>query len=416
MVSNIASILTPSLGATAWSGITMIPAIEPAIRVILNFGLLIHNRFQYYYAKTTFSPNSFTKETHYIDATRLRFLQLDKKCSKKEIEIFDNLDSSCPIKYLNLKLENSTKITLVPQELFKEYSGTYKNLSQDFLTRERVKYPPSLKKFKSLMIPDSFSKRNFHNWTGYLRCEKYDVEDLKETNEFIIPDYFSEKCFKNLNDYLSDCTQFNKKTFDLKSILELYKLSFYLEMPILEERCYLAILQSIFNSGKTLFTIEEIIQLEKIDALESRIEDLLSYCDEIKKFKKEYKDIILPNKLADFELDKNALIKQIFFDTLLTASCGVVSFYPTLLPFLYSSFLISFKTFRPNYGFAVACFDCALFISGASLLPLKILCYIGDGELAYTSAIIKAVANTIQTIAKKILFVVNQTTKTLSII
>lgn len=190
MVSNIANMITPSL---AWSGITIIPVIELGLRIIQNVGLLLQNRCEYYCARVTFSPISFTKESNYIDATRCYFLELNNKCLDKEIEIFDNLDSSPPIKYLNLKLKNSTKVYSVHQELFNEYSGTYRNLSQDFLAREGVNYPPSLKKFKSLIIPDSFSKRNFHTWTGYVRCEKYDEEDLKQINEFFIPEYFQKR-------------------------------------------------------------------------------------------------------------------------------------------------------------------------------------------------------------------------------
>ena len=412
MVSNIASMITPSL---AWSGITIIPVIELGLRIIKNLGLLLQNRCEYYYARVTFSPISFTKESNYIDATRCYFLELNNKCLDKEIEIFDNLDSSPPIQYLNLKLKNSTKVYSVHQERFKEYSGTYRNLSQDFLSRGEVNYPPSLKKFKSLIIPDSFSKRNFHNWTGYVRSEKYDEEDLNQTKEFNIPDYFSEKTFDNLNDYFSDCAQFNKKTFDLKSILELYKLGSYLEMPILEERCYNSILENIYKLAKTEFTLEEIAELNKIDGLKIRIDELLSLCNEIEEYKTEYKDLIFPEKLADLELNKIALINQIFYDILLTAACGIVSLYPTLLPFLYSYHLIGFKTLIINYPFAAKCYGFVLFSSGSALLPLGILSRIEDGELPYTFAVIKAVANSIQAIAKKILFAVNQTGKYIQI-
>ena len=200
MISNVVSYIPTILGL-AWSGTTAVPVIECAVRAIWHFGELSANRAQYH----TCTINSL-----YVE---------EKNQFIKDIEADFNskLPSSClpdvtqpdapklKLKFVNSEdplLEDNLDVDLETSKLF---CGTIK----DFLN------------------------------------------DNPDATEYLIP-YFSEKnkMFTDdiLKNYLTDRSKLNLTTLNDEVLLEVYDLARCLNMPDLEAKCMVTIVERFIKT------------------------------------------------------------------------------------------------------------------------------------------------------------------------
>ena len=413
MITNISNLLTPAL---MWSGITVIPAIEPAIRIIMNVGLLIRNRYQYHCKKRDFDPDlSFTKHSSYsipmstVAKLRCELLSQQIILSKSFLKADDSGGT------LRLRLKNSDEIHLVYLERFKIYSGTYRKLSEDFLTREGVCYPPELKKFKDTTIPDSFSEENFNRWTGYFNSDIYDKNDLNQVKEFVLPECFSKESLKILSNYFHSCRAL--EDLSKNSLLEFYKLADYLEMPVLDGHCVIPFLKNILKNGQSELSETELKEIENSAILGAYTEQIKSLCASIKQRKDAYNDVDFPKELADLDLKMKPFKEEIYLHCNSLVVFGALPLYPLLLQSTSPTSWILLKQ-GATLPFSVPryipsaieglrfYFDLVKMVTMSFWAPMAptLLILIGSQMLPATAAIFKKTAKTIYTIASRILY------------
>jgi|GEM_PF-2909514 len=393
-----------------WSGITIIPVIEPALRIIMNVGLLISNRYQYHCKKRDFDPDlSFTKQDSYFSAERI-VVWLKRDFATKQLDIAQNVHDSAKqgnLKDLTFRLKNSEITYTVNQEQFKLSSGTYRKLSTDFLTREGVCYPHELKEFKDTTIPDSFSEVNFNRWTGYITCDLYDKDDLNQVKEFVFPRCFSEESVGLLNDYFIRGKK-ALKHLDKNSLLEFFKLADYLEMPALEGYCVIPFLENIHKNGQSELSETELKEIENSAIIAAYTEQIKSLCAEIKKCKDKYNTSGFPEELADLDSKMNKMIKKIIGDFFVLLYLGILPLYPllsqTVSPLTW--LLLQSNSSAAHLVGLRYLFDIWKMLAmwlNICFLPI-VLSVLSDKPIPKTTAIFKKIAYAIYTIAKHILY------------
>ena len=200
MISNVVSYIPTILGL-AWSGTTAVPVIECAVRAIWHFGELSANRAQYH---------TCSVEKIYVEEQN-QFIKDIKR------DFNSNLPSSClpdvnqpDAPKLKLKFVNSDNTLLqdnldIDLETSKLFCGTIK----DFLS------------------------------------------DNPDATEYLIP-YFSEKnkmfTGDTLKNYLTDRSNLNLTSLNDEVLLEVYDLARCLNMPDLEAKCMVTIVERFIKT------------------------------------------------------------------------------------------------------------------------------------------------------------------------
>lgn len=408
-----------------WSGITVIPAIEPAIRIIMNVGLLINNRYQHHCKQTNFNPDfSFTRHYSYYIPTSI-FMGLKYELIGQQICLMKSFfKAGNNGETLRLRLKNSDKVYPVDIERFKIFSSTYRKLSEDFLTREGVCYSAELKEFKDITIPDSFSEENFNRWTVFLNSDIYDKDDLNQVKEFVLPECFSKETLKILYNYFHNTCSI--KNLDQNSLLEFYKLVDYLEMPVLDGQCVIPFFENILKNGQTELSETELKEIENGAIIGAYTEQIKSLCAQIKECKKKYNEIEFPKELADLDLEMDKIKKEIGRNVFPLVLFGILPLFPLFLQSIApTTWAILAAPHSPKIAHLILSTKQVLtyvfdvlkltFMLVCIPVPFIVLPTIGNKIIPTTVAIFRKTAIAIYTIASKTLyapiFVVKETGK-----
>lgn len=180
-----------------------IPTIEMALRTIYYSGALLHNHYHQYQVRKLFVPDQhFTSSPFYKAPAFSSKLQENilnwehKSCNRKQDE-----------PSLTLKFANSDNKCQLDPELFKQYSVLYREMCES--------------------------------------CENIDCLEMK------IPNLnFSEKSVNLLVNYLEDRTNLDLGKLDKESLFNFHRLSSYLGISDLENRCMKQIVYHIEHSDE----------------------------------------------------------------------------------------------------------------------------------------------------------------------